>query len=94
MIIGDADRGTSFIVLHSAAGKKVDQSVSFPCNQQVKRCVVVSSLSRLAVCSLRRTDAQPVLLAWRGGRHFAGVYVQNRETYFRAPASEGTGVCD
>jgi hypothetical protein len=91
MITGAVGRGTSFILFHSAARKKVDHSVLFSCNQQVKRYVVVSTLSRLAVCSLPRTDAQSGHIFWRGGRQVAGVYVQNRVSYFRAPASEGTG---
>jgi hypothetical protein len=75
----------------------LDKTVSFLWNQEVKLCVVVSTQSRKAVCSLRRTDAQSVHMSWRGGPQVTGIYVQNKLTYVKVPASEGAEVwrgCD
>ena len=90
-ITGAVGRVTSFVVIHAAAGNKVDQSVSFPCNQNEKLCVVVPTLPREAVYSLRRSDAPFGHMSWRGEPQVTDVYVQNRLTYFRFPASEVTG---
>ena len=90
-ITGAVGRVTSFVVIHAAAGNKVDQSVSFPCNQNEKLCVVVPTLPREAVYSLRRSDAPFGHMSWRGEPQVTAVYVQSRLTYFRVPASEVTG---